>query len=193
MKRRDTNVADMVVYGFGFDAFNLDYGPRQRDILGLNHVFAQNRDRYLGVFRTAQFFDGFHDGHILGGFAVNFDDRIAGFHTRLEGRRIFNGRHNRQNILQNGNFNADAAEAPLGFHFQFLIQLRRHKRAVGIERFNHSVDGALHQRRRIHFVDIVFLHHIQNFIKCFDFLIDVLVSCGNPVVVIHADHGKDHQ
>ncbi|OQC73336.1 MAG: hypothetical protein BWX45_00528 [Deltaproteobacteria bacterium ADurb.Bin002] len=190
MEGGNPNVADMVIKSLCPDAFYLNHGAGQRDVPRLDHILPQNRYGHLGVFRAAQLLHGLHNRNVFCGFTVNLDDRIAGFHARLERRCVLDGGHYRQHVLQDGNFNADSAETPLRFHFQLLVKLRRHKRAVRIERLDHAVDRALNQNRRIDFFHVVFLHHIQDFIEGFNLLVNIFVPRGNLAVGIRPENDE---
>jgi len=116
-----------------------------------------------GPFGAAHPLDRFRNGQVFGESLINPQNLVTGLDADTLGRRIFNGRDNRENPILDADLNAKTTESPLGIDLHLPEGLRAHEGTVGIKRRKHAVDGAVDQLLRIHLFNVAFLddhHHI---------------------------------
>ena len=183
-------------------ARHLDDGPRDGYIDRFLGALVQHGQRH-GLPRLAlDQIDGLVHAHVLGRFAVDLDDEVAGQDAGLVGRRAGHRADDRQLaavLAIEADLNADAAELALALLLELLVLARRDVRRVRIEPFESAVDHVLDQfafALRLDVHDVAFAHLVQHVHHEADqFVVLVLLAGGGAVGDGDAEqgHGGDAQ
>ena len=122
----------------------------------------QDEQPDLGALFAANLPDRVHEGHVLGGLAVDFEDEVARLQSGLERRGVFDGRDNDEASLVEAYFDADAAEFACGVDLHVLVIGRGEVGGVGVQLFNHTLDGVVDEVLAGHGLDVITLNHVKH-------------------------------
>ena len=124
--------------------------------------FAPHGDLHLRAGLAPKLLDDLLEREVLRGFFLDEDDLIARLHAGLVRRGILDGRHHGQHAVADRNLHAQASEAARGLHLHLLEEFGIQIGRMGVERAEHSPDGAADELLRVHLVDVVLLDEAQD-------------------------------
>ena len=142
----------MTLKGFGFDRLNLDNGTHQVNDNGFEFSLAGDCQRDVGSGFTAHQLDVFVKGAVGTDLVIDFDDDVAGSHTRTGRRGIVDGADDANALNVFGNFNPETAEFACRGFLQILVGLVIQKRRVRVKPRNHAFNGVFNELHRLRHV-----------------------------------------
>ena len=155
----------MTLKGFGFDRLNLDNGTHQVNDNGFEFSLAGDCQRDVGSGFTAHQLDVFVKGAVGTDLVIDFDDDVAGSHTRTGRRGIVDGADDANALNVFGNFNPETAEFACRGFLQILVGLVIQKRRVRVKPRNHAFNGVFNELFVGHFIDVIILDTAENLRK----------------------------
>ncbi len=173
-----------------------DDGPRDGDVHRLLGPLVQHRQRHLLSGVALDQIDRLVHAHVLGRFAVDFEDEVAGQDAGLVGGGADHGTDNGQlaAILPiRADLDADAAELALALLLELLVLARRNVGRVRIEPFQPAVNHVLDELAFPVLIDIHdvvlpdLVQHINH--QADQFVILVLLAGGSAVGDGQSEHG----
>ena len=141
----------------GLHALNLDHGTGQRHHARLGVAFAHERQRYRRIGFAPHALDGIVQAHALHIGFVELDDQVARLEARAPGRCILDRCDDLDEAIFHSDFDAQAAEFPLGADLQIPERLDVQIGGVRIQARKHAVDGFGDQLLVVDRFDIVVL------------------------------------
>ncbi len=132
--------------------------------------------------------DGLAEAHVFGGFAVDFDDEVAGEDAGLVGGGAGHGAVHGQLAAVGpvvGDLDADAAKTGLALLVELLVFARIHVRRMGIEPFEAAVDHVLGQLALafgVKFGDVLLIDFLEDVDEESDELVIFVVVAGGSAV-----------
>ena len=180
----DTDVVVTVTQFLGLDRLYLDHFASDGHREQLGHALAMNGQADLAALRSAHPLDCVGQRHALGEVVVDLDDLVARLDPGLVGGSVLDRRNDGQQIILDGNFETQPAEAATGFDLEVTIEVGRKVGAVRVERRQHpgyrAVDELLGGDR----LDVVLLYDRQHVGEGRQFLVGVV---GQRVGAPHRD------
>src|SRR5437660_701709 len=120
--------------------------------------FAHDGDRHLRPGLAAHALDGVGKLHVFRDEAVDLHDAIAGQEAGPVRRRALDRRHHREDVVTQGDLDAETTEAPAGLDLHLLVTVRVEERAMRIEAAQGSLDRVVDEVLRRDLVDVLVLH-----------------------------------
>src|SRR5207302_1137219 len=128
------------------------------EILRLGPALAHDGDRHLRPGLAAHALDGVGKLHVFRDEAVDLHDAIAGQEAGPVRRRALDRRHHREDVVTQGDLDAETTEAPAGLDLHLLVTVRVEERAMRIEAAQGSLDRVVDEVLRRDLVDVLVLH-----------------------------------
>ena len=186
----DADVVVAVTQILGLDRLYLDDLARHGHREQLGHALAMDGQVDLAALRPAHPLDRVGQRHALGKVVVDLDDLVARLDPGLVGGSVLDRRNHGQQIILDGDFETQPAEAAAGFDFEVTIEVGREVGAMRVERSQHpgyrAVDKLLGGDR----LDVVLLHDRQHVGEGRQFLVGVV---GQRVGAPHRDLRQQDQ
>ena len=156
------DVCDFIRQHPAFHALDANDPARNRDVNRLLLPFSHHRDLHFAAGLAPKFLDDLLERDALRRFLLDANDLIARLYARFVGRGILDGRHHGEHAVSNRNLYAQTTETTRGFHLHFLEIFRIQIARMGVQRAEHSLDGAANQFLGVHLVDVILLHQAQD-------------------------------
>src|SRR5262245_21398414 len=117
------DVADVVIQFALRDAPNLDDVAGNGKVLRRVKVVPHDGDRYRRASGATHLAYGVEEGNVLRNLPIDLDNAITGLESGAERRSILDRGHHGQEIIANGNLNAQSTKLPLGFDLHLFVHL----------------------------------------------------------------------
>src|SRR5713101_5357924 len=195
----EADVLDAGLELAALDGLHLDQLARDRVVLGLGQALADDADDDLAPRLAAHSLDGIGELHVLGRHALDLDDAVPRQDARAEGRRALDGRYHGQDVILEGDLDAQAAELPRRLHSHFAVHVGVQERGMRIEATQGALDRAVDEVFGRHLVDVLALDDREHLGEEAEILIGgglIIALAGHPAPQGQGEQeqeGRDHQ
>jgi hypothetical protein len=121
-----------------------------------------NLEADLGARVAGEDFDGLVEAEVLGGFALDLEDEVAGHDAGAIGGGAFEGRDDGEDALAHADLDADAAEATADVALEVGEFVFGDVVGERIEAGEHAVDGILEELLGVDVADVLFLDEAED-------------------------------
>lgn len=137
----DANVAHFLWQEVGCDAFDPNDGADDFHAFGFGKAFALDPDDDFGAGFSAQFADGFVEGHVDGGFIADPHDAVHWFEAHSACWCARHGTQDGQKAIFVLDHNAESTKLSFCVEIHFLVVRGRKEAGVLVQCTEYPVDG----------------------------------------------------
>ena len=134
---------------------------------------AQHGQRHAAADLAAHLLDRLIEGQALHRLAIDLGDEITRLHAGLGRGRVIHRRHDLDQSILHGDFDAETAKLAFGLDLHVLVFLGIHIARMRIQRGQHAVDGGFDQFVILGRLDIGRAHALEHFAEQVELFIGV--------------------
>ena len=151
----------------------------QAELHRLFHGFPQDRDMNRSALRSLEQVRNIGGAHVVGSFAVDRDNHVAGMNAGLVGRRSDEREDDDDFVVARANGHAHAVVLAALFFAQQRIRLGIEEVGMRVERVQHSRDGPVVDGLvSIDRFGVIVFHHLVNLGELLQAVLDISISAG---------------